>query len=623
MYRTPLLLSILLVSFSLHAASGSWGQRGATRSFSIQGNRLYAADGRGLSVYDISAANRVDRIDLEFSHDETFDVALMGSTDVALATKRGVERFAIEENGALTRLGTTTAIGHTTHVAANAAHVAAVSGETLTLLERNGEGGFAIVARKVFSDPISALAFGGDHLYVSVVGKPLYVFSTPTLTQVGLLSGADAVAMSVSNEVLWTASESDGLRSIDIAEPTQPKVLGSAGENELRLRGVAAAGTRVYAFEYPDRVHVFDATKVDEPRLVTTLDEWVNVIAAAGNRLFVSGAVVEESGLAFDPGLIPRETGRPVRAFDTTSLAAPALVAEAVDLAGPISGVWTDGSIAYVVDPPYLRVLDVSTTSRPRELRSLTIENLQDHIRVKNGIGVIYGRAHVNLLDVSDPLHPRHIGTWDAQGHPPSVAAILQSRVIEANEHSGMHVVDISNPSRPVQIGGRKWHYWDVAAGDDAAYALMHGVMLVVEIAGEQTVVDRDAVTITQRQLDTAPPNSSRPDLLLVSGDDGLRLFSLADRFHPSEIDVLPMLRLGLFATGDGTAYIERDGSLHFVNLKEKLSLQPTDYPVTAPMQMSVAGDKIVVADRYSVRVFGPDTAPPPAEPKRRRSVRP
>ena len=35
-----------------------------------------------------------------------------------------------------------------------------------------------------------------------------------------------------------------------------------------------------------------------------------------------------------------------------------------------------------------------------------------------------------------------------------------------------------------------------------------------------------------------------------------------------------------------------------------------------------VAGDKIVVADRYSIRVYGPDTAPPPYAPVRRRPTR-
>jgi hypothetical protein len=45
----------------------------------------------------------------------------------------------------------------------------------------------------------------------------------------------------------------------------------------------------------------------------------------------------------------------------------------------------------------------------------------------------------------------------------------------------------------------------------------------------------------------------------------------------------------------------------------------------TSPMQMSVAGEKVVIADRYRLRVYGPDTpAPPPAPtpvPSRRRAV--
>jgi hypothetical protein len=47
---------------------------------------------------------------------------------------------------------------------------------------------------------------------------------------------------------------------------------------------------------------------------------------------------------------------------------------------------------------------------------------------------------------------------------------------------------------------------------------------------------------------------------------------------------------------------------------------------VASPMQIASANGKIVVADRYSLRVFGPNTAPPPPptqpETERRRRVR-
>jgi hypothetical protein len=146
--------------------------------------------------------------------------------------------------------------------------------------------------------------------------------------------------------------------------------------------------------------------------------------------------------------------------------------------------------------------------------------------------------------------------------------------------------------------------------------------MLVVQIADERTVVDQDQIHYIHAQVDIAPPNSSRPEYLLARGEDGLHLYSLEDRFHPAELDFLPMTGLGVFATGNRNAYIAKDGRLHFVDLTQELALQATEMRVTSPMQMSVAGEKIVIADRYSVRVYGPNTAPPPAPPARRRVSR-
>lgn len=619
MRRFPLpIVLLVLVSLTASAQSGMWGQRGISRAFVLDDGLLYAADGRGVAVYDVRAADRITRLDVEWSDDETYDLALFGETDLVVATSTGVERFAVAENGTLTRLLASTAPGPTQHIAANARYAAAASANKLTLLERNGDG-LKVAQRITYGGDITAVAFVGDHLYVSADREPTRIYLPPSTTAVDLLPGLDARQFALAGDMLWAVSEGDGLSAIDVSNPAAPEVVGNFGQNELRLAGVAASGTRVYAFEAPDEIHVFDASDPEEIVHTGTIHEWVNVIGANASRVFFAGPVIDDSGLEYDPGMIPRELGKPVRAASASTLA---IAAEYQELAGPVSGVWTDGSVAYVVDPPYLRVLDVSITANPREVTSLLIPNLQDRIRVKNGLAVIYGRAFVNLVDVSVPLRPKLIATWDAQGHPPNAAAILKTRVIEANEHSGMHVVDFSNPGFPVQIGGRIWHYRDIAASDDAAYAVQHDILLVVEIADERTVIDRDQFYITYEQVDTAPPNAARPELLLAREEGGLRLYSLEDRFHPEQIDALDMLGLGIFGTGNRSAYIAKDGRLHFIDLTRKLALQSTDMRVTSPMQISVAGQKVVVADRYSVRVYGPDTAPPPAPPARRRSAR-
>jgi hypothetical protein len=618
MRRLP--LQVLLCLFlSLPAlAQGVWGARGASRAFALRGSTLYAADGRGVSVYDVRSG--VTRIDVESGDDETYDVALLGTDSLVLATRTGVERFSVAADGTLDRLSWTAAPGPVTEIAANARYAAAASGEIVTIYETEGDE-LTIARRITLSERITSLAFVGDHLYVSAVGQPLRVYLPPAAAVVELLAGVEALDMAVANGVLWAASEDDGLVALDVANPASPRVLSITGQNELRFSSVAAAGSRVFAFEHPDTLHVYDASKPAAPVTLGTRTEHASALVASESRVFVAGSVFEDSALEYDPGYSPRETGKPVRALDATTLA---LVAELNDLAGPVSGVWTDGSVAYVVDPPYLRTLDVSITGAPREVSALLVPNLQDHIRVKNGMAVVYGRAYVNFLDVSIPLRPRHVGTWDTQGFPPSSAAMLRDRAIEANEHSGLHVIDISDPARPVQVGGRKWHYVDIAATDDSAYALQAQIMVVVEIANQTTVVDRGYVGVIHDQVDTVPPNSAQPPLLLSRGQEGLRLYSIAgeERFAPRELEFFPMTGLDRFGTGASDAYIAKDGRLHHIDLSQNLALHPTDWRVTSPMQISVAGSKVVVADRYSVRVYGPDTAPPPALPAKRRSAR-
>jgi hypothetical protein len=260
----------------------------------------------------------------------------------------------------------------------------------------------------------------------------------------------------------------------------------------------------------------------------------------------------------------------------------------------------------------------------------MLVPGIQDHIRVKNGVAVLYGRVAVNLLDVTDALHPRFLGSWNTQGHAPSTAAIAGGlNFVEANNHSGFHIVDYSTPAAPVQIGGRKWHYHDVAAGDDAAYLLMQDVFRTVQIADGKDSVDKGEASVTADQLDIVPPNAPSPHTLVLRTPVGIRIYSLADRFHPQQTAFVPIVEPGLMATGDGVAYITLDGVLHRMDVAAPAEPIATDMKVMSPMQISVVGEKVAIADRYSLRVYGPDTAsplppppPPPPVTSKRRAVR-
>ncbi|MBV8517600.1 MAG: hypothetical protein JO197_09390 [Acidobacteria bacterium] len=612
--RRPLLLLLLLTSLSASAAN--WGERGISRRFALRGNLLYDVDGRGVSVYDVSDTSSIRRVDSEPWNDETYDLALHGDQAI-VATRRGLVRYAIGADGMLAFSGVNESLPPISHLAANADAIAASTGDRLLFINDETLDADREIA---FNNPIRALAFSDDALYVAVERSGIFVLDPQSGEQLGFVP-VEATALAVNGATLWAAGGTlKGLTAIDVSDPANPAVIGNSGNNEHTYGDLAATDNRVYAIEGADEVRVFDTSDATDPQLVSSIDDWVAVVAASGNRVFLSGSIVDQHGMK-------SETGVPLRVYDATTLAT---LGEFDDLAGAVSGAWTDGSVAFIVDPPYFRVLDVSNSDAPRELANLIVPGLQDSIRVRDGMAIVYGRAKVNFIDVHDIYRPTFDGTWDAQGHPPGGAGFTgQDTVVEANDHSGMHVVDYSDPTNPRIIGSINMHYFEIATGDSAIYTIDASALLARELVNRTHIVERSAFKTLYQHLDSAPPNSPAPERLVATAGNLISVFSLAaDRFAPVEVARIPFGGVDALGTTATTAWVARDGVLHRIDLLSPGAPEATDYHVTAPMQISAAGEKIVVADRYSVRVYGPQTdAPPPppppsAPPMRHRAIR-
>lgn len=603
MSTARLLLSTLALLTSFAAHAGIWGERGHPRQVLVRGSLAYAADGRGIAVYDISDPAHITTLHIESRQAETFDAAWIGDRELVTATAAGVERFLVADDGRLSFTGVLSMPERVSHVAAASAWGASASGRDLTFFESRPDGLRNITGMMMQGD-ILELAAVGDYLYVSVDKRGTYVFRPPSVTQVAFLAQS-ANDFELAGNVLWGSVPAGGIVAVDVKDPSDPRRIAISAV-DTRFDDVAVAGSRVYALTIDNEIQSFNAASPATPKLLSTMGDHADAIAATANLLIAS------------------RSGAPLRLFDAAGIFA----GELTGYAGPASGVWTDGSLAYVVDPPYLRVLDVSKTDMPRELSAIVVPNIQDRIRVKNGLAVLYGSALVNLIDVSDKLHPRPIGTWDTQGTPPSNAALAAGTVIEANAHSGLHVVDYSDPAHMFQIGGRIWHYYDMAAADDVIYALLDGYFLVLEIADGRTIVERGLETVhTGINIEIAPPNAAVPEFVLTRSQEGVRVYDVrTDRFTPVLLNEIPLDHPGVIATGTGIAYVAVNGTLHTIDLTAPDGAIDTGLPVTDAMQISVAGGKVVVADRYRVRVFGPDTASPvpptePVPPPRRRAV--
>ncbi|HYR29218.1 MAG TPA: hypothetical protein VEU30_12180 [Thermoanaerobaculia bacterium] len=604
--RKLLLLSLVLLSFSLFAQpQGIWGERGISRRFVLRGDLLYSADGRGVSVYDVSNPASIRRIDVESGDAESRDLAFVGATDLVLATSAGIDRFSVNADGTLNRLASTEVPGGVTRVAGTPTRAIAAAGRNLLLLSRTNDA-LAVEFTHTFTNSVRALAVSGNTAYAAVERTAIYAINANTGETLNTIA-VDATGLAISGPTLWASADIRGLFSIN---PVSGTINGVTGAGEYKFADVAASGPRVYAIEAPNRVHVFDGLT-----LAGTLTDWANVLAASGSRIFLAGATVDDEKMTF-------ETGVPVRAYDTANAAAPVKLGDFTDYAGPVSGVWTDGSIAYVVDAPYLRVLDISKTTEPRLLTSILVPNIQDHVRVKDNRLINYGRVWVNLIDVAKPRQPKFLGAWHTQGHAPSYAALARDTIVEANDHSGLHVVDYTDPGDMHQISGRIFHYHDIAAGDDAIYTIQSATFLTIDLQDRRRVVDRTVHSAQYLQMDTVPANAAAPTHVALRTTQGVALYTLQhDRFDPRLVRFVPLGSPGLLATSATAVFVNQNGFLQRLEVANPSGFTPTEMAVTSPMQMSVAGEKVVIADRYRLRVYGPDTAPPPAQPGRRRAV--
>jgi hypothetical protein len=122
------------------------------------------------------------------------------------------------------------------------------------------------------------------------------------------------------------------------------------------------------------------------------------------------------------------------------------------------------------------------------------------------------------------------------------------------------------------------------------------------------------AVYVWMREGAFADANDTHADLLLARAPDGVHVFNLADPLRPVQVSLIVMPDAAAIAAGGQSLYIAASGFVVPVDLTNAASpsLGTSGMRATAPMQMVTAAGKVVIADTYGVRVYGPDTPPVP-----------
>jgi hypothetical protein len=590
---------LFFLSAPLFAQSGVWGSRGISHAFLVRDNLVYDVDGRGVSVYDVSNPAAIRRVAVAEEEAESLDGAFLPGGDLLVLTRQGVDRYQTDATGRLALLARYPAHGFA-HLRANAAWVVTASANGVSVWQL-GSDGLTQIRQLSFAKHVNAIALAGDALYVAVDQVGIQVVDASGERETSVLA-ENAQDLAVAGDKLTVAGGVNGLLVADIADPFAPLVVRRSGAGEMNLAHVAVAGTRIFGSDAPSTIRIFG-----DSGEIARIDDPVQALAADGTRLFVSGTNFDRFGLA-------TETGAPLRVYDVSVPAAPRLAGEFRDLAGPVSGAATDGTLAYIVDRPFFRVIDVSTTSAPREIASLAIDNIEDSVKLLGKQVILYGRGDVDLVDVSNPYRPRLVKVFHSFGRPPSNAAFARDTIVEANPWSGFHVVDFVSFPEPGQIGGIKGHYYEVVGnGGDVAYIAGEAEAIgVVDLRDPRNPTVVKILHVGVRQAFIAGDN------LVVRSADGLHVYSLANPFDPIETSFVPMTDAGVAGPSGDAALVWLDDALVRVDLATR-ETAPSGFTVLAPMQIDGTGGKSVVADRYGLRVFGPNSAPPPPPPPPRR----
>lgn len=593
-----LVLILLFLPACVFAQSGVWGLRGITKRFVVRGNVIYDVDGRGVATYDAATLQRLGSVETDA---ESLDAAFTGDT-LAVLTRGGIERFAAASLSRIDRQ----LIPPSTHIASNGTLIAAAGPDGVRVYD-----GQQLIALWPQTQAIRAMVWHGDALIVATAGFGVTILDGASGAPITTI-GESALDLALDGDLLYTASGPDGLAIYDVSDPSVPRFVSRTAESDGFHQLVAVGGGRAVTAEIGKSIRVFDVSTPAAPHAFPSFAQAADAIAASGTRLFVSGST-------FDENHIEKGSGVPVRAYDLAQPDSPHIAGEATDLAGPINGAATDGSLAFVSDPPFFRVIDVSTTSAPKEIASLRLDVTNPYVKSLGSRVILYGNGTVQFIDVSNPYHPRLAGVFDSTGRPPGTAALSHNAFLEGNTSSGFHVFDFLPDGSSRFIAGIKTHPVDmVVRGDVVYYIVEFGGVAIADISAGARFVPWAQMPSLQLAL--------AERLLLVRAPSAVRIFRLDDPFAPVEVGSAPLDPGGVMAAEGRAAWVAANGGVLRMDLLNPAapSFQPTGWRVVAPSQIAVTNAKVVVADRYALRVFGPDTAPPlPQPPARRRPSRP
>jgi hypothetical protein len=248
-----------------------------------------------------------------------------------------------------------------------------------------------------------------------------------------------------------SSSDWSGLYILDFSQPTLPVIRKLYNIEDLRNVIGVNEGIVYYTTFAPSNYYgALDISDPGKPDVVWRNDIWDD----KGNPFFL----MVEGNYAYwinaDEGIYLQDISDPAN---------PKPISHQEELKG-FDGFLKSaiyGNYMYILDGRELHVLDIS---EPTTIARVGIYNFPADQSGYSTITIIDGLAFVDnslfsgsnptkllIFDLSDPPNLKLITSYDWSGYS-AIEGISRSRIF-INDHSGLHVVDFSEPKEPIEIG--------------------------------------------------------------------------------------------------------------------------------------------------------------------------
>jgi len=273
-------------------------------------------------------------------------------------------------------------------------------------------------------------------------------------------------------------------------------------------------------------------------------------------------------------------------------------------IGGPTQGLAVQGNYAYMGVGPRLVAVDISDQANPHQVgASAVLDDFVLGVAISGTYAyVAAGTAGLQVMDLSDPLAPALIGTWDSPGFAEGLA-VSGGTVYLADGPYGLRVVDVTNPGAPVEIA----HVFDmnyayaVAVSGRHAYIAAGGAgLLMADISNPAYPVELGAYDTPGNARGLAVLNHRA---YVADERHGLQIINVTDPLNPSLVGSLQTYGWVFdVAVSGGTAYLAAAfGGLRVLNVLDPahpLEIGSLTWEQSNAVGLTLADGSIYLTDR-------------------------